>query len=47
MVGHAGGDVRLYQFADTPQSVRRINLDETLQPYENIAAQVGGVGWVG
>ena len=46
MVGHACGDVRLYQFADTPQSVHRINLDETLLPYENIAAQVWGDGLV-
>lgn len=42
IVGHQGGDVRLYQFSDSQQTVHRINVDETLMPYENVAAQVGG-----
>jgi hypothetical protein len=47
-VGHAGGDVRLYQFTDCAQGVHRVNLDETLLPYEHVGAQVGmrgGCGW--
>jgi hypothetical protein len=41
LVGHQGGDVRLYQFTESAQSVHRINLDETLIPYENVGPQVG------
>lgn len=41
IVGHAGGDVRIYQFCDSPESVHRMNIDETLIPYENVGTQVG------
>lgn len=41
LVGHAGGEVRLYQFTDSKQTVHRMNLDESGVPYDNVAAQVG------
>lgn len=40
-VGHAGGDVRLYQFADSAQNVHRMNLDESRVAYETVSPQVG------
>lgn len=43
MVGHAGGDVRVYQFCDSPQNVHRMNIDEARIPYENIGQQVGSL----
>ncbi|PSC76739.1 R-Tomsyn-like family [Micractinium conductrix] len=46
IVGHQGGDVRLYQFSDSQQTVHRINVDETLMPYENVAAQPAGFQYV-
>ena len=42
MVGHQGGDVRIYQFADSPQTVHRMNVDESRVPYETVAPQVCG-----
>lgn len=41
IVGHQGGDVRLYQFTESAQSVQRMNIDETLLPYGNVGHQVG------
>ncbi|KAL4458921.1 hypothetical protein ABPG75_013786 [Micractinium tetrahymenae] len=46
MVGHAGGDVRLYQFSDTPQAVHRMNIDEALIPYENVGLQPAGFQYI-
>jgi hypothetical protein len=45
-VGHAGGDVRLYQFSDRPQAVRRASLDESLVPYDTALAQPAGWQYV-
>lgn len=46
IVGHAGGDVRLYQFTDAPQTVHRMNIDETLLPYENVGLQPAGFQYI-
>jgi hypothetical protein len=40
IAGHLGGDVRLYQFTEGAQTVHRMNIDETLLPYENVGTQV-------
>ncbi len=45
-VGHAGGDVRVYQFADRPQAARRAALDESLVPYDAALAQPAGWQYV-
>lgn len=45
-VGHAGGDVRLFQFSDRPQAVRRASLDESLVPYDNLLAQPAGFQYI-
>lgn len=45
-VGHSGGAVRVYQFSDRPQAVRRATLDESLVPYDTLLAQPGGMQYV-
>lgn len=45
-VGHAGGDVRIYQFTDRPQSVRRASIDESLVPYDTMLAQPAGFQYI-
>ena len=46
LVGHQGGDARLYQFCDSAQEVRRHNIDEALLPYEHVGAQPPGFQYV-
>ncbi|EFN53326.1 hypothetical protein CHLNCDRAFT_137041 [Chlorella variabilis] len=46
IVGHQGGDVRLYQFTESAQSVQRMNIDETLLPYGNVGHQAGGFQYI-
>jgi hypothetical protein len=45
-VGHAGGDVRVYQFTDRPQSVRRCSIDESLVPYDTMLVQPAGFQYI-
>lgn len=45
-VGHAGGDVRVYQFSDKPQAVRRATLDESLVPYDTLVPQPAGFQYI-
>ncbi|KAH7619656.1 hypothetical protein Ndes2526B_g06639 [Nannochloris sp. 'desiccata'] len=45
-VGHAGGDVRVYQFTDRPQSVRRASIDESLVPYDTMLVQPAGFQYI-
>ena len=45
-VGHVGGDVRMYQFSDRPESVRKVILDESLVPYDTLCAQGPGFQFV-
>ena len=44
LVGHAGGDVRLYQFSDAAAAVHRHGLDEGGAPYKHVGVQVRGPG---
>lgn len=46
IVGHCGGDARLYQFCDQPQDVHRANLDEARLPYEHVMIQAAGFQYV-
>jgi hypothetical protein len=45
-VGHAGGEVRVFQFCDRPQAARRAVLDESLVPYDTLLAQPAGWQYV-
>lgn len=41
IVGHQGGEVRVYQFTDCAQpAVHRMNVDENGLPYDNVGPQV-------
>ncbi|KAL4431642.1 hypothetical protein ABPG77_001484 [Micractinium sp. CCAP 211/92] len=46
LVGHAGGDVRVYQFCDLPQNVHRMNIDEAGIPYETVGQQPPGFQYI-
>ena len=41
-VGYEDGDVRVYQFSDRQQMVRRASLDESLVPYDSMVSQAAG-----
>ena len=46
VIGHSSGDVKVYQFSDRPQAVRRASLDESLVPYDNLLAQPAGFQYI-